>query len=41
MPSGFTIWDERLKEAQAKGLITRQQLETSAKNILGLLLKLD
>lgn len=38
MPAGFP---ERLKEALAKGLITRQQLEISAKNILGLLLKLD
>jgi hypothetical protein len=38
MPSGIPA---RLKEALEKGLITRQQLEISAKRILGLLLKLD
>ncbi|MBR5570035.1 MAG: glycoside hydrolase family 3 C-terminal domain-containing protein [Oscillospiraceae bacterium] len=38
MPAGFP---ERLKEALEKGLITRQQLEINAKNILGLLLKLE
>lgn len=38
MPSGIPA---RLKEALEKGLVTRQQLEISAKRILGLLLKLD
>lgn len=38
MPTGFP---ERLKEAMARGLISRQQIEISAKRILGLLLKLE
>jgi beta-glucosidase len=38
MPGGF---QERLMEAIARGLITRQQLEVSAKRILGVILRLD
>ena len=38
MPTGFP---ERLKEAMDRGLISRQQIEISAKRILGLLLKLE
>ena len=38
MPSGFPA---RLKEALERGLITREQLQISAKRILGLLLKLE
>jgi hypothetical protein len=38
MPAGFP---DRLLEAMDKGLITRSQLQISAKRILGLLLKLD
>ena len=38
MPSGFP---DRLKEAMDRGLISRAQLEVSAKRILNLILKLD
>lgn len=38
MPAGFP---DRLLEAMEKGLITREQMQISAKRILGLLLKLD
>lgn len=38
MPAGFP---DRLLEAMEKGLITRDQMQISAKRILGLLLKLD
>ena len=38
MPAGFPI---RLQEALSRGLITRNQLQISAKRILGVLLKLD
>ena len=38
MPAGFP---DRLQEALAQGLLTRDQLEISAKRILGVLLKLD
>ena len=38
MPGGFP---DRLLEAMEKGLLTRKQLEVSAKRILNLLLKLD
>ena len=38
MPGGFP---DRLLEAVERGLLTRQQLEISAKRILGLILKLD
>ena len=38
MPAGFP---DRLKEAMERGLISREEMEISAKRILGVLLKLD
>lgn len=38
MPAGFP---ERLKQAQDAGLITRQQMEVSAKRILSVILRMD
>lgn len=38
MPAGFPL---RLQEALERGLITRQQLEVSAKRILGVILRLE
>jgi len=38
MPTGFP---DRLQEAVKKGVLTREEMETAAKNILRLILRID